>query len=138
MHQGIEMADQNDLNHILIQAVEKWDMAAVRKAVEDGADASCITPAHIPPQAETDNTVEILRYLFSVGTDVNYRTFEEGILWTFSAYREQLKTLQLYLDAGGDVNLAQAGNEVTRLHVAVQHNLPDVVQFFLDASANVN
>jgi hypothetical protein len=132
------MANQNDLDNALIKAVQNWDMAAVRKAVEDGADAACVTPAEIPPEVETDTTLEIMRFLFSVGTDVNYRTFEEGILWTFSAYRRQLKTLQLYLDAGGDVNLAQEGNEVTGLHVAVSANFPDVVQFFLDAGAHVN
>ena len=132
------MADKIDLDNMLIQAVEHWDMAAVHTAVEDWADPACITPADIPPQVETDATVEIMRYLFSVGTDLNYRSFEEGILWTFSACRQQLNTRHLYFDAGGDVNLAQAGNEMAGLHVAVQHNLPGVVQFFLDASANVN
>ena len=33
---------------------------------------------------------------------------------------------------------AQPMNGVTGLHVAVQHNLPDVVRFFLDQGADVN
>ena len=132
------MVDRDDLNRILIRAVENGDFKGVKAAVESGAEVSCITPAHIPPLKETDEHYEIMRYLFSSGTDVNYAGFDEGILMTFSAYRGQLRYLQLYLEAGADINLAQPMNGVTGLHVAVQHNLPAVVSFFLDHGATVN
>ncbi len=132
------MPSKEHLNRSLIDAVENGDLARVRKAVEVGADAACITPAHIPPQKETDEHFKIMRYLFSVGTDVNFAGFDEGILMTFSAYRGQLRYLRLYLEAGADINLAQPMNGVTGLHVAVQHNLPEIVRFFLDHGATVN
>lgn len=132
------MSDQADLNATLIDAVENGDPPQVYRAVELGADPACITPAHIPPQKETEAHFEIMRYLFAQGTDVNYAGFEEGILMTFSAYRGQLRYLRLYLDAGADINLAQPMNGVTGLHVAVQHNLPEVVRFFLERGANVD
>lgn len=132
------MSDQADLNATLIDAVENGDPTQVYRAVELGADPACITPAHIPPQKETEAHFEIMRYLFAQGTDVNYAGFEEGILMTFSAYRGQLRYLRLYLDAGADINLAQPMNGVTGLHVAVQHNLPEVVRFFLEHGANVD
>jgi len=132
------MVDQDALNKALIQAFENNDMKSAHDAVESGADARCITPAHIPPREETDTYLEIMRYLFSNGTDVNNTDFGEGIIMTFAAYRRQLKYLQLFVDAGADVNLAQPANGVTGLHVAVQHNLPDVVQFFIDAGADAN
>lgn len=132
------MSFKADLNKTLIVAVENGDLAKVYRAVERGADPACITPAHIPPQQETDEHYEIMRYLFSAGTDVNYAGFDEGILMTFSAYRGQLRYLQLYLEAGADINLAQPMNGVTGLHVAVQHNLPEVVRFFLENGANVD
>ncbi len=134
----MKMYGKEDLNRSLIEAVENGDPAKVRKAIEMGADTACITPAHIPPQQETDEHYEIMRYLFARGTDVNFAGFDEGILMTFSAYRGQLRYLQLYLDAGADINLAQPMNGVTGLHVAVQHNLPDVARFFLDNGAIVN
>ena len=132
------MSEHADLNATLIDAVENGDPATVYRAVELGADPTCITPAHIPPQQETDEHHEIMKYLFTVGTDVNFAGFDEGILMTFSAYRGQLRYLRLYLDAGADINLAQPMNGVTGLHVAVQHNLPDVVRFFLENGANVD
>ena len=132
------MSEHADLNSTLIDAVENGDPAKVYRAIELGADPACITPAHIPPQQETDEHYEIMRFLFSVGTDVNFAGFDEGILMTFSAYRGQLRYLRLYLDAGADINLAQPMNGVTGLHVAVQHNLPDVVRFFLENGANVD
>ncbi len=132
------MSDKADLNATLIDAVENGDPTQVYRAVELGADPACITPAHIPPQKETEAHFEIMRYLFAQGTDVNYAGFEEGILMTFSAYRGQLRYLRLYLDAGADINLAQPMNGVTGLHVAVQHNLPEVVRFFLEHGANVD
>ncbi len=130
------MSDKKDLNATLIDAVENGDPAKVYRAVELGADPACITPAHIPPQQETDEHYEIMKYLFAVGTDVNFAGFDEGILMTFSAYRGQLRYLRLYLEVGADINLAQPMNGVTGLHVAVQHNLPDVVRFFLENGAN--
>lgn len=132
------MAEQETLNKALIQGFENADMNQVREAIGGGADARCITPAHIPPRAETESYLAIMRYLLSEGTDVNDVTFEEGIILTFAAYRRQLKYLQLFVDVGADVNLAQPANGVTGLHVAVQHNFPDVVQFFIDAGADVN
>ena len=132
------MSEHADLNATLIDAVENGDPATVYRAVELGADPTCITPAHIPPQQETDEHHEIMKYLFTVGTDVNFAGFDEGILMTFSAYRGQLRYLRLYLDAGADINLAQPMNGVTGLHVAVQHNLPEVVRFFLENGANVD
>ena len=90
------------------------------------------------PGKKTDEHYEIMRYLFVRGTDVNFAGFDEGILMTFSAYRGQLRYLHLYLEAGADINLAQPMNGVTGLHVAVQHNLPEIVRFFLDHGANVN
>ncbi|MCY3556440.1 MAG: ankyrin repeat domain-containing protein [Gemmatimonadetes bacterium] len=132
------MSDKADWNETLIDAVENGDLAKVYRAVERGADPACITPVHIPPQQETDEHHEIMRYLFSAGTDVNFAGFDEGILMTFSAYRGQLRYLRLYLEAGADINLAQPMNGVTGLHVAVQHNLPDVVRFFLENGANVD
>lgn len=132
------MSDTADLNKTLIDAVEGGDLAGVYRAVELGADPACITPAHIPPQQETDEHFETMRYLFSAGTDVNFAGFDDGILMTFSAYRGQLRYLHLYLESGADINLAQPMNGVTGLHVAVQHNLPDVVRFFLENGANVD
>lgn len=132
------MTNQHDLNLELIRAVEGGDLKGTKAAIGQGADAACITPAHIPPQWETDAHYEIMRYLFSKGTNVNFAGFDEGILMTFSAYRGQLRYLRLYLEAGADINLAQPMNGVTGLHVAVQHNLPDVVRFFLDQGADVN
>ena len=132
------MSEHADLNETLIDAVENGDLAKVHRAIERGADPACITPAHIPPQQETVEHYEIMKYLFSAGTDVNYAGFDEGILMTFSAYRGQLRYLRLYLDAGADINLAQPMNGVTGLHVAVQHNLPDVARFFLEKGANVD
>ncbi len=132
------MSFKADLNKALIDAVENGDPAKVYRAVERGADPACITPAHIPPQQETDEHYEIMKYLFTVGTDVNFAGFEEGILMTFSAYRGQLRFLRLYLEAGADINLAQPMNGVTGLHVAAQHNLPDVVRFFLENGAVVD
>ena len=132
------MHSREELNRTLIRVVEIGDFEGVRKAVRQGADAACITPAHIPPQKETDEHYEIMRYLFAKGTDVNYAGFEEGILMTFSAYRGQLRYLRLYLEAGADINLAQPMNGVTGLHVAVQHNLPEIVRFFLDHGASVD
>ncbi len=132
------MSGKADLNKTLIGTVEDGDLAGVYRAVELGADPACITPAHIPPQQETDAHFEIMRYLFSTGTDVNFAGFDEGILMTFSAYRGQLRYLRLYLEAGADINLSQPMNGVTGLHVAVQHNLPDVVRFFLEHGANVD
>lgn len=131
-------SDKEGPNATLIDAVENGDPAKVYRAVELGADPACITPAHIPPQQETDEHYEIMRYLFTAGTDVNFAGFDEGILMTFSAYRGQLRYLRLYLEAGADINLAQPMNGVTGLHVAVQHNLPDVVKFFLDNGAVVD
>ena len=132
------MVDRDDLNRVLIRAVENGDFEGVKAAVEGGAEASCISPAHIPPLTETDEHYEIMRYLFSSGTDVNYAGFDEGILMTYSSYRGQLRYLQLYLEAGADINLAQPMNGVTGLHVAVQHNLPQIVRFFIDHGAIVN
>ena len=132
------MPNHGDLNRALIRAVEDGDFEGVREAVGQGADPSCITPAHIPPQKETDEHYEIMRYLFARGTDVNFAGFEEGILMTFSAYRGQLRYLRLYLEAGADINLAQPMNGVTGLHVAVQHNLPEIVRFFLENRAAVD
>mgnify|MGYP001397023827 CR=1 FL=1 len=127
-----------EANRALIQAFENENLDQVRHAIERGADARVITPAHFPPRAETEAYIDILRYLFAQGTDVNNTAFGEGIAMTFAAYRRQLRYLQLFVDVGGDVNLAQPANGVTGLHVAVQHNLPDVVQFFIDAGANIN
>ena len=132
------MPNHDDLNRELIRAVEDGDFEGVRTAVGQGADAACITPAHIPPRKETDEHYEIMRYLFVRGTDVNFAGFDEGILMTFSAYRGQLRYLHLYLEAGADINLAQPMNGVTGLHVAVQHNLPEIVRFFLDHGARVD
>ena len=132
------MARQDALNQVLLEAVRRADYVGVRDAVEAGADAACVTAAVIPPQDETEVYLDIMRYLFSVGTDVNDANFEEGTLLMFSAYRAQLKYLQLYVDAGVDINLAHAVNGVTGLQVAVQHNLPDVVRFFIEAGADVN
>lgn len=132
------MSGHADLNAALIDAVENGDPTKVYRAVELGADPACITPVHIPPQQETNEHYEIMKYLFTVGTDVNFAGFDEGILMTFSAYRGQLRYLRLYLEAGADINLAQPMNGVTGLHVAVQHNLPDVVRFFLENGANVD
>ena len=61
------MVDRDDLNRILIRAVENGDFKGVKAAVESGAEVSCITPAHIPPLKETDEHYEIMRYLFSLG-----------------------------------------------------------------------
>lgn len=132
------MSNLEELNRALIRAVEDGNFEGVREAVGQGADAACITPAHIPPQKETDEHYEIMRYLFARGTDVNFAGFEEGILMTFSAYRGQSRYLRLYLEAGADINLAQPMNGVTGLHVAVQHNLPEMVRFFLDHGAKVD
>ena len=132
------MSNHEELNRALIRAVEDGDFEGVREAVGQGADAACITPAHIPPQRETDEHYEIMRYLFARGTDVNFAGFDDGILMTFSAYRGQLRYLRLYLEAGADINLAQPMNGVTGLHVAVQHNLSEIVRFFLDHGARVD
>ena len=118
--------------------MEDGNLDHIRKTVDAGADAACITAAHIPPPEETDTYIEIMRYLFSMGTDVNYTGFDEGIMITFPAYRRQLKYLELLVESGADVNLAQPSNGVTALHIAVQHNLLDVVQFLLESGADVN
>ena len=61
------MAEQETLNKALIQGFENADMNQVREAIGGGADARCITPAHIPPRAETESYLAIMRYLFSEG-----------------------------------------------------------------------
>ena len=104
------MAEQADQNKALIQAVRDADLDVVRQLVEGGADASCITAAVIPPMQETTEYEEIMRYLFTHGTDINHNEFGEGTLLMFSAGRGQLKYLQLYLDVGADINLASAVN----------------------------
>ena len=68
------MPDQ--LNEALRRAVESGDIEAVRKAVEMGADAGTITSNQIPPTEETQEHYEVMRYLFTVGTDVNHRGVE--------------------------------------------------------------
>ena len=122
------MSEHADLNATLIDAVENGDLAKVHRAIELGADPACITPAHIPPQQETDEHYEIMKYLFSVGTDVNFAGFDEGILMTFSAYRGQLRYLRLYLDAGADIN----GNYIRKCHALnVPHPLAPTGAAFL-------
>ena len=132
------MSEQTDQNDALKLAVRDGDFGRVRRLIEVGADAACITAAIIPPKVETAEHGEIMRYLFAHGTDVNDNNFDEGTLLMFSAGRGQLKYLQLYLDAGADINLALAANGLTGLHSGVQVNNLEVVRFFIDAGANVN
>lgn len=132
------MAEQIDRNKAMIQAVKEVDLDGVRQLVEGGAEASCITAAVIPPMQETAEHEEIMRYLFTHGTDVNHNEFDEGTMLMFSAGRGQLKYLQLYLDVGADINLASAVNGLTGLQCGVQVNNLEVVRFFVQSGADVN
>ncbi len=132
------MSEQTGQNDLLKLAVREGDYKRVSQLIEGGVDASCITAAVIPPMVETSEHGAIMRYLFLNGTDVNHNTFDEGTLLMFSAGRGQLEYLQLYLDSGADINLPSAVNGLTGLHIGAKLNKPEVVEFFIEAGADVN
>lgn len=58
-----------------------------------------------------------------------------GSALLYAALQGDLRAVELLLKAGADVNMAGKPNGQTALHLAVKHNLPDLVSFLIDNGA---
>jgi ankyrin repeat protein len=141
----------------LLQAIGQNQTEAVRFLLKSGADPNLNAPFGSPLSEATGQDTEIVRLLIRHGANVNYFDEKYGISplidavkltpETFTLLKAQghyigpapdiLKTVQLLIDAGADVNHHDYRWE-TPLRIAVVNNNIATVRLLLKAGANVD
>jgi len=98
--------------------------------------------------AESNSNVEVLKYLVSIGADVNVKypaisgfnpDLADATPLHFAAHHNsEVAVVQFLIDQGADVN-AKTGRGATPLHFAANHNSEvGVLQFLIDKGADTN
>lgn len=125
----------------LLQAIESKDLAKVKTLIGKGVDVNQpddffgFTPL-IHAAHKRDNQ-EMIQFLISVGSDVNYTTKDGFTALMSAAERGNTQAVVLFIKNGANVNY-QAPNGFTSLMSAAINNKPEVVNLLLQAGADVN
>src|SRR5579871_370780 len=90
------------------------------------------TPLHA---AARNGRLEIVRYLISMGADVNARRKDGDTALLESAYQGHLAVSNLLIESGANVNLPGVG--ASPLHWAAERGHLDVVRLLLDRGADI-
>ena len=125
----------------LIEASSNGDLERVRQIIEGGVDVNAQgahgNTALVSSFAFGDH-LELVRYLISLGVDVDYTGMEEGTPLMLAAFGGKAEHMQLFIDAGADVNLSMPVGGETALHDAAVKGHTDAVKLLIAAGADVN
>ncbi len=125
----------------LIKASREGDWDAVRQIIDSGVDVNAQgshgNTALVSSFAFGDH-FELVRYLISVGANVDYTGMEEGSPLMLAAFGGKTEHMKLFLEAGADVNLAMPGGGETALHDAAVAGHSGAAKLLIDAGADVN
>jgi ankyrin repeat protein len=136
---GTVPATAAEADAALLAAIKAGDVAAVRVALIDGADAEAAetdgtTPLHWAVLADDPAIVSLL---LEAGADASARNRYQVPPIALAAVNGNAAITQLLLEAGADPNATLAQGE-TVLMTAARTGAPDVVRRLLDAGADAN
>ena len=125
----------------LIDASRKGDLEKVRLIIESGVDVNAQgahgNTALVSSFAFGDH-LDLVRYLISLGADVDYTGMEEGSPLMLAAFAGKTEHMKLFIAAGADVNLSMPVGGETALHDAAVQGHTDAVELLIAAGADVN
>jgi uncharacterized protein len=124
----------------LMQAVQKDDIAAVRKFIADGVDVSELDANRDAPlvMASYLGRTEIVKLLLEAGADV--KAVDPSMQATAlhaAAYAGRTDAARLLIQHGIDIDKQGPKNGYTALHDAIWGNHPDTAQVLIEAGANL-
>ena len=130
----------NEIENLIAES-RKGDLEKVRQIIESGVDVNAQgahgNTALVSSFAFGDH-LELVRYLISLGADVDYTGMEEGSPLMLAAFAGKTGHMKLFIEAGADVNLAMPVGGETALHDAAVQGHTDAVELLIEAGADVN
>lgn len=142
-----------DINDKLVEAIEKSDIATVKKLIKNGAevnekDERGATPLML---AVVNNHIEIVKELLKNNADINIKTTRPikvndgyyvyagggAIAITLAARKGHIDIVKLLLANGADVD-SRSANDWTALMWAAEKGHIDIVKALLDNGVDVN
>ena len=133
--QGASMPSEGTL----IAAVDAGDLNAVRRLIEQGADANARVPGDGTAliRAARRGDLAIVEELLRLGADAKQSSRGDGNPLIAAAAAGSKDVVERLIAAGADVDAIVAGDE-TPLINAARHGHLDIVQLLVDAGADVN
>ena len=127
----------SNLNERLLEAATKGDFAEVQQLVEAGAD---VNYGSLPAYLRTyfRGHIEIARYLYDHGADVNYDGFSEVTPLMGATIRDDVAFMTYLIDRGAKVDLPLPAGGETALHKAAVQNRANAARLLIERGANVN
>ena len=131
----------NEETKSLIEASRNGDLKAVRALIDSGVDVNSRgdhgNTALVFSFAFGDH-LDLVRYLISVGADVDYTGMEEGSPLMLAAFSGKFEHMSLFIEAGADVNLAMPAGGEAALHDAAVEGHTEAVKLLVEAGADPN
>lgn len=124
----------------LLRAAQVNDVAALARAVDDGADVNAtyrqVTALFAAVAIRKGETIDAARWLLDHGArpDGIFDKYEETPL-TLAATDGKLRMAELLLEAGADVDLPDIGDR-TPLYFAAQNGHPDIARLLVEHRAD--
>ncbi|XP_057341762.1 ankyrin-1-like [Microplitis mediator] len=125
-------------------AIEKGNYRIFKLLVDSGATVD-LTYKNMNRLhwAAYHNSLEIARYLFSIGDDINFRCFHSRSYFYqytplyVAIQQESVKVAQFLISKGANVNICGKNGE-TLLTIAIEKKNSELFQLLLDAGAEIN
>ena len=116
-------------------AAENPDIRIIKLLVERGADVNVLdfydnTPLYY---AAGNNTLEMVKYLVSLGNDPLHENIDGDNLLTFSACNPHKDVLEYFLQQGVDIN---GISDINPFGIAMRYGTPADMDFFIEHGAN--
>jgi ankyrin repeat protein len=126
-----------DLSDQLIEAATEGDFAEVKRLVGAGADVNYgPVPAYL--KAYFRGHIEIAKYLYDEGGDVNYDGFGEVTPLMGAAIRDDVDFMAYLIERGAKVDLPLPAGGETALHKAAVQNRVGAAHLLIERGADVN
>jgi len=145
-------ACDHDLNHLLMESLQNDDFDMAEKYVRAGAYIDPNQPDGLTLDFTDGNdcrllkgalyrqALDVVKMLVHAGLNINQscaRSWMEAPLVIELIYNRAFKSMEVLLDLGLNLNIVYA-NRRTPLLLAISTRKPQIVQYLIDAGANVN
>lgn len=111
-------------------------LAATKLLIEKGADPNEHGDGNV--LALHDASIEVIKYLISMGADVNRIGYEACTPIMYEVYMHNHENVQILIANGADVNYQSAYDGYTSLHWAARKGDLQLVQLLLKNGATIN